>query len=176
MQPTPLISPAEIQRMEAGRELDELVGTAFGLPTTDKWHILNSVSGGTYISFDRKCEADKYLAEAKQERPDGMIAQEGKVELVRSWPRASSDITAAWQVVEALERRAQLVDITRRKDFDTGLYPWECEIWNTSGAPDSSAIADTAPLAICRAALKANFDLLDAAAPLPTNREGASRE
>jgi hypothetical protein len=71
----------------------------------------------------------------------------------RQVPHYSSDIAAAWHITEILEPRGYLVDITRRKDFDTSTYPYECEIWDTSAGPDMRALAPTAPLALCRAAL-----------------------
>lgn len=67
----------------------------------------------------------------------------------------STYIAAAWQVVEHLDKTARLCDITRINGGATYLH--HCEVWNTSGAPYDRATADTAPLAICRAALLAHL-------------------
>lgn len=61
-----------------------------------------------------------------------------------TYPPYSTDIAAAWQVVEKT-RLFTHCDITQLDD------KWAISNW----ANDSSVEADTAPLAICRAALKA---------------------
>jgi len=72
-----------------------------------------------------------------------------------TFPPYSTDIAAAWLVVEklsALKLRAQIEDSDGKS--------WTCTFHKWIGAPFcwddvGSSIADTAPLAICRAALRA---------------------
>ena len=68
----------------------------------------------------------------------------------------STSIAAAWEVVEKLRVKFPLVKVESRPN-----QRWQCEVYfpNPSGGLPSPDIAieeaDTAPLAICRAALKA---------------------
>ncbi len=150
----------QIEQMPAGREMDGLIAE----------HILG---------FRRSLYGEQVVFESpeyQQRERDGLPtvtlggvysirdAKGGRESVIAGnhpksgWPNTlidfySTDIAAAWKVVEALEPRGYLVDITRRKDFTTGGFPYECEIWDTSAGPDRTAQADVAPLAICRAAL-----------------------
>jgi hypothetical protein len=60
-------------------------------------------------------------------------------------PEYSSDIAQAWKVVE---RFRPYVKVDAR---GVGGEPWVCSIW--VGGPEIEGRGDTAPLAICRAAL-----------------------
>lgn len=67
-------------------------------------------------------------------------------------PDFSTDIAAAWLVVE---RMAQS-DRNLRLSLDRfGGDPWWCEFADEAYTIGAQAVADTAPLAICRAALAA---------------------
>ena len=81
---------------------------------------------------------------------DALVAVE--VMEVRAFPpNYSTDIGAAWQVVEKL-RAGKFVWIK-----DCGGFGWRVEILSSSETDiqiDFSVVADTAPLAICLAALK----------------------
>lgn len=73
-------------------------------------------------------------------------------------PRYSTDIVAAWAVVEKL--RAGGIYFTIRTDiiWDVTLWDGNEGTWNAGGCQDKWLVdvqAKTAPLAICRAALKA---------------------
>ena len=126
----------QIRQMEAGRELDAMVGA-------------------------KVFEIDKWC-------PDG----EGEFDLIctcecgppRTWharqplPHFSTDIAAAWEVVERLYDEHWIVGIGSLAENPRG---WRCELCNMwpddfERAPtDIEANGDTAPLAICRAALLA---------------------
>lgn len=65
-------------------------------------------------------------------------------------PAYSTDIAAAWEVVEKLRAEWMI----RVGTADLLGTPWKCVMWQrymTTGGPFGEA--DTAPLAICRAAL-----------------------
>lgn len=70
-------------------------------------------------------------------------------------PCYSTDIAAAWPVVEALEGRGFCIRLTTPflpgEPYTCGATPQGTTGWN--GRPDHLATAPTAPLAICRAAL-----------------------
>jgi len=69
-------------------------------------------------------------------------------------PHYSTDIAAAWQVVESLRAMGFVVLISSPRP----VHAWGVEAWHLDVEHDrrrGEAYADTAPLAICRAALKA---------------------
>ena len=68
----------------------------------------------------------------------------------RPLPEFSTRISDAWQVVEELRRRFGSVDI-QGSQFPWRLSPWQCKV----GTGIASVTADTAEIAICRAALEA---------------------
>ncbi len=68
---------------------------------------------------------------------------------LRDWiplPKFSTDIAAAWEVVEKLNRSKRRVALCFTRSLG-----WSVIL----PGPDDSTHSDTAPLAICRAALKA---------------------
>ncbi len=71
-------------------------------------------------------------------------------------PKYSTDIAAAWQVVEKLKERAQ-VHLLGGPDDEGGCEEWTCGIMSFGYRPFQdqkwNGRAETAPLAICRAAL-----------------------
>lgn len=69
-------------------------------------------------------------------------------------PHYSTDIADAWQVVEAMRERGWHPEIRWISDWDCKAKWWV----NFGGHRLYDATADTAPLAICRAALRAVAD------------------
>jgi ABA sandwich protein len=72
-------------------------------------------------------------------------------------PRYSTDFSAAWGVVEEMERRGfhgvVRTPFTPEDGYHAGYTPHGSTGWN--GRPDHRGSGETAPLAICRAALAA---------------------
>lgn len=65
----------------------------------------------------------------------------------------STKIVAAWQVVEKMRGHPHVESISMSV---TDMYPWFCEIvFNPDYPRVDSGLCDTAPLAVCRAALLA---------------------
>lgn len=121
--------------MKAGPELNALVA--------------EKVMGWT-VCRDKNCEgceADIYLVE------------DGCWESKRDDTNFSSDIAAAWQVVEKLvppTRKGPWLEITATDGYASeGPYICEYAWWADHKQHRVRADADTAPLAICLAALKA---------------------
>ena len=72
------------------------------------------------------------------------------VSMLNEIPHYSTDISAAWEVVEKLHKENDIFDVWHEKD--TG-FDWWCEVVNNGDGWNVNA--KTAPLAICRAALLA---------------------
>lgn len=70
-----------------------------------------------------------------------------------SFPLYSTDIAAAWQVVEKLRADGYEVQVAAEPDPRVSAY--HCEIARLSDSGSTVEFDDTAPLAICRAALAA---------------------
>jgi Phage ABA sandwich domain len=125
------MKPEDIENMQAGREMDEVVHLA--LWPEDE--ILQLPWGDNIL---RQCRKPR-----REEIPH------------HSWfclPHYSTDIAAAWQVVEKLREQFPIVVLQ--------FEPEGCSVEvNTDKATPSyyrivaDVFADTAPLAICRAAL-----------------------
>lgn len=143
----------EIERMPAGREMDAMVAEkVMGLKVSKASEILElwqaSPSGASYafiygIGKDEMCVA-------------------GANSLSTIVPRYSTEIGAAWGVIE----KAFDVEPDHKSGFPAVVRwndGWRVTLLNGDGTPMDLAyggklllsIADTAPLAICRAALKA---------------------
>jgi hypothetical protein len=79
-------------------------------------------------------------------------------------PHYSTDIAAAWQVVEKFKDRDWRFILDK---YDDG---WGIEIELSGGKYGSGAVAETAPLAICRVALKA-VGVVDATISISSRQE-----
>jgi len=115
--------------MQAGRELDALVAERRGWPV--EWH-----DGIPWFKGDR-------LFSLGEDRSD----------LSKNWSPSTS-IAAAWDLVERLANSGWTVYLTRTDKCHVSLRP-EHEPPPVSCVIRPEGIADTAPLAICLAFLKA---------------------
>jgi hypothetical protein len=116
--------------MKAGRELDALIAEkVMGIET----------------EYRKPCPSD--------ERDWLMVKGGGRYEFVPSY---STDIKCAWLVVEKLRRQGIFLSVIPQID-NYAVYVWsnvgESDKYNTY--PLGTLEAETAPLAICLAALKA---------------------
>ena len=124
------MTPEEIEKLEAGRELDVLI--AEKVMCWINFHEI--VIGGQH----------KWCGSSSQ--------WDGLGELV---PQYSSEIAAAWQVVEKLKELSATNIVIEMLQYSE---EWWCEvrgISNSKGESLQSAKDKTAPLVICKAALKA---------------------
>lgn len=112
--------------MKAGRELDALIAEKV-------------------MGYDVKTWNEVYEVAKRKEDIPVIVLEEKQC---RSIPRYSTNISDAWQVVEELSAYYG-VEVYQDK-----VVPCECNVYHL-GSRKSRAIADTAPLAICLAALKA---------------------
>lgn len=108
----------EIDEMQAGPELDALVGEFMGEPKCDRHHTYGECFHGFF----------------------------GKP--------YSTDIAAAWEVLEKLRDLDMFCDLTASY-YDPVRKRWTKWTVELNDKDDSKFEDDSAPLAICRAALKA---------------------
>ena len=140
--------------LKAGRELDALVAEkVMGCrvswwslrlvdrpPTDIEWrHGLFT----SEASLERMEEGEVLVADANGDMPMHQMLGRSEWEGI---PRYSTDIAAAWEVVEKMRARGLIVDLT----LGAGAY---CRIGGFR--PFAEERGATAPLAICLAALKA---------------------
>lgn len=117
---------SEANELPAGRELDALIASkVMGWPIVEGRTNDNGVISPCWTSY----------------RDDVSL---------RPIPEYSADIAAAWQVVEKIAHNVKLTKYHRN-----GEPLFECVIDRIALSQMVSEIADTAPIAICRAALKA---------------------
>ena len=120
---------------EAGRELDALVAEKVMQLAPRQWRSI--------------CFVDDHELDARVWCYDccGSVGEQGQVP-----EHYSTDIAAAWQVVEMLYKRGFGVGVVMQHGWDTAC---ECIVFKTSIVDDDTihASADTAPHAICLAAL-----------------------
>jgi len=136
-----------IDNMPAGREMDALVGKAIGAEPKKCWEILNADETATAFSAESRWEAERFLRDHLNRMPDSWLKDYhvGHWDFYKSY---STNIAAAWEVVEKL----------KDKNIFFIIHPWvdKCllEVYGDSYRRGNLS-ADTAPLAICRASLKA---------------------
>jgi hypothetical protein len=127
------------ETMQAGRELDALVA--------------EKVMGWREVRLRPSNSSRRSGPDYKGYKPD-VVAR--RRETPCHVPAYSTDIAAAWEVVEAMERRGCLV-VTRTRGAISGKP--RVEITGTHPVGRNEWLvhedADTVPLAICRAALAA---------------------
>ena len=135
-----------IREMEAGRELDALV--AEKVMKSHRWT-------ETPPDYDGKHGSDKILM------PKDLTWDEASPWLPPRGPighinlhHYSTDIAAAWEVVEKIHSRGWFADFCWRDDVCPGRVVWAIDFVTAAGKC-VSADSESAPLAICRAALLA---------------------
>ncbi len=148
--------------MEAGPELDALVAAIMGNEGRLSWNVMNADETATAYHGDSKQECEQFLASALSRIPDSWL-KDYHVGSWRFYPHYSTDISAAWTVVAKM----------RELEGDAGCS-FELR-WNKRGPHTPSWVddqihaffclgrtcttaaghADTAPLAICLAAIDA---------------------
>ena len=150
----------EIQRLEAGRELDALVAEKVMKLNCKKgisWKSdLSAFGGKGEIEFDSEFTIER---EWVQEGDYVIVFDDGQLGIM---PAYSTDIAAAWEVVEQLEtmRPDILTDIHRisHNGERSGLQ-WAAHMRVIGGEGKYIyELAETVPIAICRAALLAVMD------------------
>jgi hypothetical protein len=125
----------EILNMPAGREMDTLIGEAFWNEPEIFWGICDKEGTAFYDVRDNKSVAEKQLLESPW-----LLEHGAKILPIKKFKPYSTDISAAWEVIERFENRCVLKNVR-------GV--WECYLSGERGD------AHTPALAICRSALLA---------------------
>jgi hypothetical protein len=126
-------------RVATPAQLDALVGEyVTGDPPEIAWQ-----DSYGFFQFDTRAEAEEAISNSYHRlfRPD-LDWDAAWVEEVRRYPRYSSDLTAAWEVVECLSANGRKTEICRHGDF-----------WR-AGFAGTEAFGATPAMAICLAALR----------------------
>lgn len=131
----------EIQNLQEGVETDALIEeTFFGSVPCDKWTPQYSALGNYHTKTSGMCGHEKCYP-------------------IGSPPQYTKNIMAAWLVVEALNKRGVFIALSNNflnaeeKDWLKGGFV--CEVCTGWDKELDFLQADTAPLAICRAAFLA---------------------
>lgn len=143
-----------IDEVPAGRDLDALVAKALG------WQVITceeAIALSNKAFLDRPSWDDWYIQD--------MYIKEGPIPSTgfRGLPHFSIDIAAAWEVIETIVDKYNCICSVRKiaQRYQFGLVKqYAATIAGGDLAYDtpdciSATLANTAPLAICRAALKA---------------------
>lgn len=147
----------EILAMVPGPELDEAVGKVIGATPEIVWYAMNKDETSYSMSFDSKGDAEHWHNNMMAYFSSGRYAKDGG-HIVRQeiYQQYSEDISAAWTVFTHF-------DFQGRVDFCSD--EWYCEImtgFNDAGyGIYSKGTGNTAPLAICKAALLAKEGTID---------------
>ena len=147
----------EIMSMEAGPEMDQMVGELIG-DEPEITPVASDDGGKTACAM-----VDRQWGPWRSEHELRLWLEEGqqrglhlgfKIEACKTWPRYSTSISDAWEVVEKLPIDSQGLLIARcsvanADEYQAAIHVQGEAVW-VSG--------DTAPLAICRAALIATME------------------
>lgn len=122
--------------LQAGRELDALVAEKVMGLAPEQWPFV--------------CEVDKHDTAGDVWCSD---CQEETDKTARVPLHYSTDISAAWQVVERLHEKGYALTLHNEPDEDAG-YTWGASVGGDSADAFVESWEDTAPMAICTAALR----------------------
>jgi hypothetical protein len=155
------MNQGEILRMEAGREMDVLIINKFISPKPPSDKTYRQLLGEQEMFYS--CLSVKDQSDCWEIVIDwGDISRSGREDDFPEWQPAispSTDIAAAWEVVEKINEKYHWKlhsPFITGSEWFIGFTPHGVTGWN--GTPDFNASGNTAPLAICRAALLATFE------------------
>lgn len=161
--------------LPAGRELNALIAErVMGREPDLMWNVFNPDETATCFHAETKRECEEFLADVLKRYPNSWM-KDHHVGAWKRFPRYSTDIVPAWEVVEKLRSDGWLVTVKSmpprssfiiqgsnseydapRPDRLVGKGKVLCEAhWMGDGfRHDAWAISDTVPLAICLVARK----------------------
>jgi len=133
--------------MQAGREMDTLIGKVIGAEPRKEWNLLNNDETASVYWGETRRQVEEFLAERLKKYPDSWLKDYhvGCLEFHKSY---STDIAAAMSITD------------RWLSVGSGTFELNCAVigkeknWHCQFGNHEAADAPTAPLAICRAALK----------------------
>jgi hypothetical protein len=144
----------EVLNMPAGREMDALIAEkVMGWIYSDSWEqLVPSGHADPPIWSDWEWDIEELTYVKHPINMMGGVSYRGDKPYI---PEYSTNISAAWKIVEKMINDGyDIVDIWHENVVDVG---WAME-WIKDGNGDNSIGSDTAPLAICKAALLTALD------------------
>lgn len=154
--PPPSVEPETSPPMNAGRELDALiVERVFGLTGRTTVYAWNDRKARKYPAIGFPCDLPYGSRYARRDYGTFVNEAGEKMRGAVVFPAPfSTDIAAAWQVVEKVCETGAHFDLMRHTQY---AVQWSAHFPNGMESPSSHAyqLAATAPLAICLAALSA---------------------
>lgn len=141
----------DILKMPAGREMDALIGETFGAEPEVLWAIGNKEGTGFYDIRDNKWVAEKQLSESPW-----LIKVGAKIFPIKKYKQYSEDVSAAFEVAEKLSDKWDFAIVNNQnfRDYPNMHYGFRLQaIDEDAHIKTVFALGETAPLAICRAAL-----------------------
>lgn len=139
----------EINELKPCFDLDALIGSdVMHHKPRWIWNVVNPEGTAICFTGESKRECEDWLADTLKRCPDSWVKNH-RVDKRARWPRYSSDISDAWQVVEKM----------RKCGFDVSIWVYgspnkvRVTIESSNHGPQFTFKADTAPEAICKAAL-----------------------
>jgi len=151
------MNESEIRVMEAGREMDVLVAEkVMGWRYSPGWecHIPpEQIAMPDEMWTDWQHDAGEFWKEPiKEHHVSGIVYNGDSSKIIM--PQWSTKIADAWKVVEKMHKGQWMCDLSWRDDVCYGRIVWAVDFVTKDGRCES-ADDESAPLAICRAALLA---------------------
>lgn len=146
----------EILKLEAGREIDALISKAIGEQPEILWAIADKDGTGFYDIRSRKVDAEIQLSNSPW-----LVKLEAQVLPIEKWKPYSTDIAAAWEVIEQIRKldKHWSPGINWDDDDGDGNPMWVASFTyygdDKNQFQQNEVWSKSAPLAICRAALLA---------------------
>ncbi len=141
----------EILAMVPGPEMDEAVGKAIGAIPVIKWYVMNREETAYAMDFDRESEAKAWLNDKMTKFSDAWQAKGYHVVRQEIYRQYSKDISEAWTVAEKFDFFQ-----VENKGYGQKKYHAIVDVCEEDGTYSTAdAFGETAPEAICKAALLA---------------------
>ncbi|MCO1599866.1 BC1872 family protein [Desulfosporosinus nitroreducens] len=140
------MTKAEILAMKPGPELDELVGKLMGATPVVKWYAMNKNETAYFMDFEcRRLAQDWHVKITGEYKNHRYSSDGGHIVRKEFYRQYSADISAAMEILESSGDQFFL------RKTPSGKY--------AAGFLNISSMGDTAPEAICKAALLAKMEV-----------------
>lgn len=148
----PRFTRDEIMEMVPGPKMDEAAGKAIGAIPKIKYFAMNKDETAYYMDFERETEALDWHNSMVKRIPEGLyVVNGGHIARKEIYRQYSEDISAAWDVAEKFDFFQ-----VENKGYGQKKYHAIVDVCEEDGTYSTAeAFGDTAPKAICKAALLA---------------------
>lgn len=145
----------DILKMEAGPELNKLVGETLNLGYDIEWQVLNKTEKGCIIWFDNRIQAEEWWERNKHYAENPNSLEYGmKMRTVLKWHDFSRNMSYAFSVIEKLMSMGYRY-VARGNFAGNRLHfaAFDHQDWADPNPLYKSNLCKSLPLAICQAAL-----------------------